>query len=208
MTSFDGHPTDWFEELYKDADVSGSGVPWSHMTIHPHFERWLADNPLNGRGKKALVVGCGMGDDAIELEKLGFDVTAFDVSPTAIEFCKERFPESKVSFEVEDLFLYPQEWLNAFDFILEIYTIQALPPEYEEVVIDNICGFLKSSGNMLVVAGVREEERSLRNGPPWLLTPEHRQRFMKNGLLVQQSEDIFGPGEDYNHTFITYFMKK
>ena len=68
------------------------------MAPHPVFQDYISNNALNGDGKKALVVGCGLGDDAIELEKLGFEVTAFDVSESAVELCKKRFPESKVEF--------------------------------------------------------------------------------------------------------------
>ena len=63
------------------------------MQTHPSFAKWLNENTLVGVGKSALVIGCGMGDDAIELEALGFRVTAFDVSETAIKFstvCSNR----------------------------------------------------------------------------------------------------------------------
>ena len=60
----------------------------------------MASKKITGRGCQGSLGGrgCGMGDDAIELERLGFVVTAFDVSHTAIKLCKERFPQSKVSF--------------------------------------------------------------------------------------------------------------
>ncbi|MDZ7952448.1 hypothetical protein [Nostoc sp. DedQUE09] len=35
-------------------------------------------------GQKALVIGCGLGDDAEALAHLGFEVTTFDISPTAM----------------------------------------------------------------------------------------------------------------------------
>ncbi len=103
-------PTDWFETLYATSNQEGIGVPWANMSTHPTFKHWLTSNPLNGKGKTALVVGCGMGDDAIELEKRGFDVTAFDVSHNAIELCKERFPSSKVKFVQADLLKGIEAW--------------------------------------------------------------------------------------------------
>ena len=77
------------------------------MTTHPSFADWLSNNPLNGKGKSALVVGCGMGDDAVALESLGFQVTAFDVSESAVKFCKARFPGSEVDFVQADLVADP-----------------------------------------------------------------------------------------------------
>jgi len=96
-------PNDWFERLYSETDKGGEGVPWANMAPHPLFKSWITENPIIGKGKTALVVGCGMGDDAIELETKGFEVTAFDVSNSAIELCKTRFPNSGVNFLQADL---------------------------------------------------------------------------------------------------------
>lgn len=40
-------------------------------------------------GKRALVVGCGAGEDALRLAKLGLRVHAFDLSPESIEVAKK-----------------------------------------------------------------------------------------------------------------------
>ena len=60
-----------------------------------------------------------MGDDAEALAAIGFAVTAFDIAPTAISWCKQRFSQSAVTYIVEDL-LRPNLLLDRqFDFILE-----------------------------------------------------------------------------------------
>ena len=43
-------------------------------------------------GRTALIVACGLGDDAEEVSRRGYRVTAFDLVPAAIEHCRERFP--------------------------------------------------------------------------------------------------------------------
>ena len=84
-------PNDWFETLYSESNESGNGVPWANMAPHPIFKSWLDESlPLKNE-KTALVVGCGLGDDAIELEVKGYKVTAFDVSDSAIDLCKKKF---------------------------------------------------------------------------------------------------------------------
>jgi protein-L-isoaspartate O-methyltransferase len=45
-------------------------------------------------GKRALVVGCGLGYDAEFLARLGYAVTGFDVAPTAIERAVRENPGS------------------------------------------------------------------------------------------------------------------
>jgi ubiquinone/menaquinone biosynthesis C-methylase UbiE len=201
-------PSNWFEPLYAKSGANGEGVPWANMETHPSFAKWLTENPLEGDGKSALVVGCGMGDDAIELEALGFQVTAFDVSETAIRFCKERFPQSKVEFIQADLLNNQPQWHQKFDFVLEIFTVQALPPKYEKELIQNISNFVSPDGNILVIAEVGAEERSFENGPPWLLTSQHIDMFVLCGFKVirkyveKDSSSIGEPG-----TYVTAFKR-
>ena len=199
-------PLNWFEPLYSNANKDGQGVPWANMKTHPAFVRWLSQNPMTGSGKSALVVGCGMGDDAVALESLGFQVTAFDVSPSAIEFCKERFPGTTVDFCQADLLKDQHQWQQKFDFVLEIYTVQALPPKYEEAVIRNIADFVAPMGQLLVVAQVGAEPRSYENGPPWILTPEHIDAFTECGLTMQESK-IENDPEDDGNLYVTTFTR-
>lgn len=199
-------PSNWFEPLYAGSDTNGEGVPWANMKTHPSFDGWLTKKLLKGDGKLALVVGCGMGDDAIELEALGFQVTAFDVSETAIKFCKERFPQSKVEFVQADLLENQSQWQQKFDFVLEIFTVQALPPKYEKELIQNISDFVAPNGQLLVIAEVSKEERSFENGPPWLLTSQHIDSFVSCGLkvvgkYVEQDSSNIGELGTYVTTF-------
>lgn len=201
-------PVEWFEPLYAESNKSGEGVPWANMQTHPSFTRWLINNQVEGHGKKALVVGCGMGDDAIELEALGFQVTAFDVSETAIKFCKERFQQSKVNFLQANLLENQRHWLHKFDFVLEIFTVQALPPKYEKTLIQNISNFVASDGQLLVVAEVGKEERLFENGPPWVLTTQHINSFVSCGLeVVGQSIDKDPSSFGELGTYITVFER-
>ena len=200
-------PTDWFEELYGKAAIDGSGVPWASMQTHPAFARWLADHPLAGAGKSALVIGCGMGDDAITLESLGFAVTAFDVSASAIAFCGNRFPDSAVDFCQADLLQDQPMWQGAFDFVLEIYTVQALPPAYEAQAIAAIAGFVAPKGALLVVAETATAARSFENGPPWLLTPGHVTDFAAHGFDVVEQTVTPGVLNPDNAQYVTQFLR-
>lgn len=175
-------PSDWFETLYSGSNNSGEGVPWANMKPHPIFKKWIEDcSPLKYE-KTALVVGCGLGDDAIELEGKGFKVTAFDVSKSAIELCRKRFPTSKVEFTTADLLEGVIKWHKKFDLVLEIFTIQALPPKYEDKLIKNISDFVSDKGQLIVITEVQSEKRTYENGPPWLLNNDYIKSFESNGL--------------------------
>lgn len=175
-------PTEWFEVLYSKTDLKGAGIPWANMEPHPIFKNWIDKNPNIGKGKTALVIGCGLGDDAIELERQGFDVTAFDISESAIALCKKRFPKSKIKFIQADLIQGVSDWYRKFDFVLEIFTIQALPPKYEKGLIKNIADFVADKGTLLLITEVNNRKRSFENGPPWLLNYEYIASFEQCGL--------------------------
>ncbi|TPV93567.1 MAG: class I SAM-dependent methyltransferase [Myxococcales bacterium FL481] len=199
-------PLGWFEDLYAASTADGQGVPWATMSTHPLFAGWLESHALDGRGRSALVVGCGMGDDAIRLEELGFDVTAFDVSDSAINYCKARFPDSRARFVQADLFQPPSEWSGKFDFVLEIYTVQAVPPVHEPTAIGNIAEFVAVSGDLLVIAEVEAGERSFDNGPPWPLTPGHVESFASRGLKVVERR-VGEAGENGRASYTTLFRR-
>ncbi|MCT4625096.1 MAG: class I SAM-dependent methyltransferase [Schleiferiaceae bacterium] len=186
-------PNDWFETLYAGTDEAGEGVPWANMAPHPLFNDWLKEHALNGNGKTALVVGCGMGDDAIALEQLGFKVTAFDVATSAIQLCKKRFPNSSINFVQGDLLAGFPEWKHQFDFVLEIFTIQALPPKYEETLIQHVSDFVSAQGELMVITEVQHAKRTYEVGPPWLLNEDYINKFENTGLSLISTDKTNEP---------------
>ncbi|NJO27322.1 MAG: methyltransferase domain-containing protein [Richelia sp. SL_2_1] len=174
----------WFENLYAKAQGDSNQVPWANMTVNAYLKDWLNQNPQlekNLNGLKALVVGCGLGDDAEALAKQGFDVTAFDISPTAINWCISRFPNSSVNYVIADLFDLNQEWQQNFDFVFESRTIQSLPLTVRQQVMTAIAQLVAHNGTLLVITAIRDtpEEPS---GPPYPLSLEEIDYFPKLGL--------------------------
>ena len=85
-----GDATGWFDTLYVAADGNPAHVPWADLKVNGNLASWLAKRPSAGRGGRALVVGRGLGDDAEELARRGFAVTAFDISARAVAWCREE----------------------------------------------------------------------------------------------------------------------
>ncbi|MDP3981786.1 MAG: class I SAM-dependent methyltransferase, partial [Chlamydiota bacterium] len=162
----EGDPFAFFESIYQEAKTDPGQIPWAHMEINPDFSEWLRQNPIQGSGQNALVIGCGLGDDAEALSQCGFEVTAFDFSPTAIGWAKSRFPETKVHYQVADLLDPPEDWAQRYDWVLEIHTIQALPIHIRQEVMACIAIFIKPGGHLLVFCRARAET-SIPDGPPW-----------------------------------------
>jgi len=163
----------WFDDLYKKHKSTQENIPWARQAVNPLLQSYL-DEEKNHKGT-ALVIGCGLGDDAMALELAGYKVTAIDVSQTALDLAKERFVGSSIKFIKQDIFEYTQ----TFDFVFEAFTIQSLPVEFREQMIDSIAKRVTKGGKLLVVAHKREE---LFEGPPWPLTKGEIDLFKKVGL--------------------------
>ena len=106
-----------------------------------------------------------------------------------------------------DLLENQSQWQRKFDFVLEIFTVQALPQKYEKELIQNISNFVAPGGQLLVIAEVGREERSFKNGPPWLLTPEHIDSFGSCGLRVEGELVEKNPLNDGGGVYVTTFNR-
>jgi SAM-dependent methyltransferase len=191
MTEFTnrGNPKGWFEELYKNAGGEAAHIPWADLSPNPNLVRWLGEHPECARSGKALVVGCGLGDDAELLASRGLQVTAFDISPTAIEWCRTRFTTSKVDYRVADACAMPSEWMGMFDFVFEANTLQALPLVLRNQALIQISQSLRVNGELLVIARAREPEEPEGN-LPWPLTRGEFSEFERRGLKLVEWKDF------------------
>ena len=164
----DGEPLRWFEELYAGANRNSNEIPWARMEPHPKMVEWIANQPdVQG---KALVIGCGLGDDAEWLSVAGFEVTAFDISESSIQWCKERFPSTAVDYIVADLLNPPEAWFNAFDLVVEIHILQAIPEEVRDPASAQIPGLLNSGGSLLCIGRLAGLQTPNETPPPWPLS--------------------------------------
>ncbi len=182
--------TGWFEALYAEAGNNYTVVPWADLAPNPNLVDWVAKQNLIGRDRAALCIGCGYGDDAEFLAQLGFQVVAFDISPTAISQCQQRFRDSPVNYRVADLLDPPDAWYESFSFILESYTLQVLPPQQRVAAIANIANLVAPSGQILVISRGREQSDPLGD-IPYPLTRGELARFENLGLSCEAFEDYY-----------------
>lgn len=184
-----GDPAGWFEPLYAAAAHGNGVVPWDRNAPHPLLVEWVEQRNLDGHGKRALVVGCGLGDNAEYLAALGFDTVAFDISATAIRSAQQRFPDSQVTYCTADLFHPPAGWNEHFDLVVEIYTVQALPESYHREASHHVGQMVVPGGTLIVIMAAREEADK-RQGPPWPLTRAELEAFAASGLQTVRIDDL------------------
>lgn len=183
-----GDALGWFERLYSQAEGDHSMVPWADMVVNPNLLEWLKRTQVDGAGKNALVVGCGLGDDAEALAHLGFHVVAFDISATAIGWCRKRFASSSVEYVVADLFAPPSAWGGAFDLVVEAYTLQSLPGEFRSRACQQFARLVAPGGTFLVITRGREADED-PGQLPWPLVRAELDLFANQGLSEVKFED-------------------
>lgn len=106
-----------------------------YRQVHEKALQWASDTPSAivleamekyciGKEASILELGCGEGRDAVHLLRRGYALTATDISPEAIRYCREKVPEIADNFLVLDCIAGALE--AKFDFIYAVAVVHML----------------------------------------------------------------------------------
>jgi ubiquinone/menaquinone biosynthesis C-methylase UbiE len=135
------------------------------------------------RGRRALVLGCGFGNDAILLHEMGAEVDACDISPETVKLAKSRAGDRNIRFAA-----MPAESLAYGDGIFDL------------ILADDILHHIEVRESM------RELERVAKAGClfVWrevylhsLLKRIRKSRFVERFLYLRMIHWIYGSNEPY-----------
>jgi len=160
-------PLSWFEELYFSSRRDRRLIPWDWMEPHPFLVEWTEENQHTGR---ALVVGSGLGEDAAFLYEKGWKVTAFDVSESAVEWASQLHKGKEIDWLVGDLVQPEQRWKEAFDLVLEVHILQAIPKEIRNRAYRNLSPLLDRKGLLMCIGRLANGLEEQNDAPPWPLS--------------------------------------
>jgi 2-polyprenyl-3-methyl-5-hydroxy-6-metoxy-1,4-benzoquinol methylase len=194
-------PTAWFDSIYTDAQGDYTAVFWADLEPSPYLLKWLKSSVIQSTTAKAIVIGCGVGDDAEALSEAGYQVTAFDISPEAIRLCKKRYPATTVNYLVADLFDYRSQWTAAFDLVYECNTIQVLPGKYRLQARDAMVSLLSAQGHILVSCRSRLKGQQ-EDDIPLPVDKDEIDGFIRAGLI----EDGFETYNDKQKPPVAHFF--
>jgi cyclopropane fatty-acyl-phospholipid synthase-like methyltransferase len=178
-------PRDW-ENRYQEGDT-----PWITQQPSQELLRILKEFEIP-RGR-ALELGCGDGVNAVLLARQGFQVSAVDVSETAIRKARERADREGVSIEFRVADVTALDGFSPpFDFVFDRGV-------YHVVRQDSLTGLLQSlehvttDGSIYVtLAGnANEETPEGERGPPRVSAEEICREFTPLMQLVQLREFRF-----------------
>lgn len=125
---------------------------------------------------RAVVLGCGTGTNAIYLAKKGFDVTAIDIAPTALNRAEEKAEKEgvKIHWLLADV-LAPPMHIETFDFIFDRGCYHGVRSNDAEGYVKTVKRLSRLGTHILILAGNANEERHY--GPPRVTEEELRSDF-------------------------------
>ena len=170
------HDTDW-ELRYQTQDM-----PWEKGEPSPGLVDFLAAHPQL-KGGTVSVPGCGTGHDARVWAKAGFNVTGYDIAPSAIQLSKEKTKEAglETQFVLGDFLT--DEPSQLFDWIFEHTLFCAIAPERRDDYVKAVLRWLKPNGQFLAVNYLIPDE----DGPPFGTTREEQlARFAPHFELLEE----------------------
>jgi SAM-dependent methyltransferase len=201
-----GRPTGWFEPVYAAARGRADRVPWGGEQPHPYVTDWLDDPVVPPPGRRAVVVGCGLGADAAEVDERGYEVTAFDVAPSAVAWARKRLPAT-VDVRVQDLLELPDDLVGAFDLVVEVRTVQSLPGVVRDAAMHAVASLAGPGGVVVVVTllATSADAAAAWEGPPWAQAPSELAAYLAGGLrrvALEHPEPAGEPAIDVRLTFV------
>lgn len=187
-------PTRWVEQLWTSAEQDDVDTPWDRTEPFPVIAAAMAElGP--GDGRRAVVVGAALGADAEAAARAGWRTTAFDIAPAAVRLVRARYPQSPVDYREGDLLDLADDLVGAFDLVIEVFTVQAMPPAVRARATAGIRRLLAPGGTALVIQFERGDEDP-DVGPPWLLDREEMQTFEGDDVRIESLELLPGPRAD------------
>jgi len=201
-----GDPTGWFERVYAAAEAGETAVPWDRGAPNPFLVGWASQRAMAGAGRRAVVVGCGTGDDAEFIAGFGFLTVAFDISPSAIAAARRRYPDSAVQYQTANLLHPPAMWHRAFDLVVESLTLQALPDPPRRDAVSRLGDLVAPAGTLVIIARAREPGEPA-DGPPWALTRAEIDAVTGTGLEPVRIEDLNNPEYEWSRRWRAEFRR-
>jgi SAM-dependent methyltransferase len=163
---------DYFESIYARAAGNPAALPWAQKGPSRALVNWLnVEAPSQVRcGARVAVVGCGLGEDAREVARRGYEVIGFDCSETAVRWAQGLDDGNVKEYVRADLFNPPSRWLRRFDLVVESNNVQALTPDRHAQAVAALANLMAPHGLLLVIARGAPGSDPPQAGPPWPLT--------------------------------------
>ncbi len=149
-----------WNDLYAN-DASVGSLPWYNKDLDKDLKEYL--HKINITKGRLLDLGTGPATQAIELSKLGFQVTATDISENAITRAKRM--SNSIEFIVDDI-LESKLKEDSFDYIFDRGCFHVLEPSSRQRYVSQVSRLLRDEG-LLLLKTFSAKEPSRGGGGPY-----------------------------------------
>ncbi len=192
-----GKTGEHFESAWAEAGADPNVIPWKERQPNPALVNWLnAVAPSLVRcGARVAIVGCGLGADAREFARRGYEVTGFDYDETAIRWARNLDPEHVEGYVQADLFNPPPRWVHRFDLVVDVNNLQALEPDRQRDAVAAMAKLITPHGHLLIIGRAGDEPREAAE-PPWplnekrLLEAAEHASLAPDGAVCSFTDDV------------------
>lgn len=171
-----------WEELYQEQEVES--MPWFNPNLDPDIEKSLTK--LNVTTGNVLDIGTGPGTQAIILAERGFQVTATDLSQTAIKKAAAKVQGRGLNINWQQDDILNSKLPGEFDLIIDRGCFHVFPPESRQTYVNVVSSLLKSPGYLLLKCFSHLETRE---GGPYRFTPEEIGEIFSSKLQIVSLEE-------------------
>jgi len=156
-------------ERWDRAYRGGRKPPWDSDVPEGELVKVVESGVV--RPCRALELGCGSGTDALYLASKGFEVTAIDLAPTALNLARAKAARAgvEVRWLLADV-LRPPARLEPFDFLYDSGCYHGVRRIDAAGYVETVKELSRPGALMLLIAGNANEPRHY--GPPRVDEPE------------------------------------
>jgi len=173
--NFDSTHPDFWNGRY----VAGK-TPWDFGGVPAALKSFLARSSASGR---VLIPGCGSGYEVKAFYEAGYDVTAIDFSPAAVDQAKNVLGALAEKIILGDFFTHDfgQDY---FHFIYERTFLCSMPPSRWPDYTNRMAALLSPGGKLIGLFFYGEQQ----SGPPYPLTEKQADQLFQRRFRVVRSE--------------------
>ena len=158
-------------------------TPWDFGGIPAALKSFLASSSAQG---SVLIPGCGAGYEVQAFHAAGYNVTAIDFSPAAVDQAGKVLGPLAEKVILGDFFTY-DFGERRFDLIYERTFLCSMPPSCWPDYANRMAELLTAEGRLI---GVFLYGRQSSAGPPYPLTDEQAQEIFQDKFRLVRSEPM------------------